>query len=223
MPHSSTEKDFITLTNGLHVTTMEAGLAQCHDCLKLVPITGQHVITLFCPRCGAKIHPRKPDSLIRTWALVLTAIILAFPANLLPIMRVDSFGVPDESTIMGGIIYFFKEGSYGIGLIIFTASILVPFFKITGIILILISIHFKWKTWLRHKALMFRGIKFVGRWSMLDIFVISLLQVLVNFGYFSSVEASPAATYFTGVVLTTMLAAITFDPRLMWDINKERG
>ncbi|MBL0717105.1 MAG: paraquat-inducible protein A [Desulfosarcina sp.] len=197
---------------------MEAGFVQCHECLKLISITGEHAISSkFCPRCGARIHPRKPDSLSRTWALVLTAAILAFPANLLPIMRVDSFGVPENSTIMDGIIYFFKEGAYGIGLIIFTASILVPFFKITGITLILLSIHFKWKTWLRHKALMFRVIKFVGRWSMLDIFVISILQVLVNFGYFSSVEAAPAATYFTGVVLTTMLAAITFDSRLIWD------
>ncbi|MCD6271500.1 MAG: paraquat-inducible protein A [Deltaproteobacteria bacterium] len=201
------------------MTAMEAGLALCRDCGKLLPITGRDMVTSgFCPRCGARIRLRKSDSLVRTWALVVTAAILAFPANLLPIMRVDYLGVPGESTIMDGIIYFFQEGSYAIGIIILTASILVPLFKITGIILILLSIHFKWKTWLRHKSLMFRTIGFIGRWSMLDIFVISLLQVLVNFGYLTYIEVAPAATYFAGVVLATMFAAITLDPRLMWDL-----
>ncbi|MBL0701171.1 MAG: paraquat-inducible protein A [Desulfosarcina sp.] len=201
-----------------HITAMEAGLALCRDCGKLLPINGQHgVKSGFCPRCGARIHLRKPDSMVRTWALIVTAALLAFPANLLPVMRVDYLGVPEESTIMDGIIYFFQEGSYAIGIIILTASILVPLFKIIGISLILLSIHFKWKTWLRHTALMFRVIEFVGRWSMIDIFAISLLQVLVNFGYLTSIEVAPAATYFAAVVLTTMFAAITFDPRLMWD------
>ena len=204
---------------GRNITAMEAGLALCRDCGKLLPITGRYMVTSgFCPRCGARISLRKSNSLVRTWALVVTAAILAFPANLLPIMRVDYLGVPGESTIMDGIIYFFQEGSYAIGIIILTASILVPLFKITGIILILLSIHFKWKTWLRHKSLMFRTIGFIGRWSMLDIFVISLLQVLVDFGYLTYIEVAPAATYFAGVVLTTMFAAITLDPRLMWDL-----
>ncbi len=211
------EKKIISNT-AHHNTAMEAGIAMCRDCGKLIPVSGRQASTSgFCPRCGAGVHLRKPDSLVRTCALVMTAAILAFPAYLLPVMRVDSFGVPEESTIMDGIIYFFKEGSYGIAVIILTASILVPLFKITGITLIILSIHFKWKTWTRHKALMFRIIEFVGRWSMLDVFVIALLQALVNFGYLTSVTVAPGATYFSGVVLFTMLAAITLDPRLMWD------
>ncbi len=207
------------MDTGRHITAMEAGLALCRDCGKLLPITGRDMPTSgFCPRCGARIRLRKSNSLVRTWALVVTAAILVFPANLLPIMRVDYLGVPDDSTIIDGIIYFFQEGSYAIGIIILTASILVPLFKITGIILILLSIHFKWERWLRHKSLMFRAIGFIGRWSMLDIFVISLLQVLVNFGYLTYIEVAPAATYFAGVVLTTMFAAITLDLRLMWDL-----
>ena len=198
------------------ITAREAGFLLCHDCHKLIADEGEKTPER-CPRCNAAIHLRKPNSLTRTWALVLTSAVLAFPANILPIMKVDFLGTADYSTIMDGIIYFFTEGSYGIGIIILTASVLVPCFKIIGIILILLSIHYKWKTWLRHKTLLFRAIEFIGRWSMLDIFVIALLQVLVNFGNLTSIETAIAATYFTGVVLSTMFAAITFDPRLLWD------
>ncbi len=132
-------------------------------------------------------------------------------------MKVDYLGSQEYSTILDGIIYFFKEGSYGIGIVILTASVLVPVFKIAGIIMILMSIHYRWETWLKHKTIMFRFIEFIGRWSMLDIFVIALLTVLVNFGFFSTISAASAATYFCGVVISTMLAAITFDTRLIWD------
>ena len=196
-------------------TAMEAGLMVCHTCARIVA-AGQEE-PCQCPRCGEAIHFRKADSIARTWALVLTAIILTFPANLLPIMEVEYLGVPEQSTIMDGILYFFHEGSYGIGAIILTASILVPLFKILGMTLILLSIHFRWQGWLRHKNLMFRFIQFIGRWSMLDIFVISLLCALVRFGYLSTINVAPAAFYFTGVVLSTMFSAINFDPRLLWD------
>lgn len=199
------------------MTGAEAGLCLCPICEKILPGTsgrGQ-----ICPRCGQHVHLRKSDSLNRTWALVLTAIILTLPANLLPIMEVEYLGVPDRSTIMDGIIYFFQEGSYGIGAIILTASILVPLFKIVGMILILLAIRFHWPGWLRHKALMFRFIEFIGRWSMLDIFVIALLCALVRFGFLSTINVAPAAFYFTGVVLCTMFAAISFDQRLLWDAN----
>ncbi|MCK5915326.1 MAG: paraquat-inducible protein A [Deltaproteobacteria bacterium] len=199
------------------MTARNAGLALCHDCHKLVPLASENGSHNPCPRCGASLHFRKPGSISRTWALVITALILTFPANILPIMKVDFLGSAEASTIMEGIIYFFQDGSYGIGLVILTASILVPCFKIIGLILILLSLHFRWQSWLRHKALLFRIIEFIGRWSMLDIFVIALLQVLVNFTNISSISADSAAPYFAGVVLSTMFAAITFDPRLLWD------
>ncbi len=197
-------------------TAMEAGLMVCHTC-RMVVAAGDGRKPRTCPRCGGRIHFRRHDSISRTWALVITAIIFTFPANLLPIMEVEYLGVPDRNTIMDGIIYFFHEGSYGIGAIILIASILVPLFKIVGMLLILLSIHFRRQGWLRHKSLMFRFIQFIGRWSMLDIFVIALLCALVRFGYLSTVNAAPAAFYFTGVVLSTMFSAINFDPRLLWD------
>ena len=194
-------------------SAMEAGYVVCHDCNKII----RHNSHTHCPRCYAKLHIRTPRSVTKTWALVLTSALFFLPANMLPIMQVDFLGVPDRSTILDGIIYFFHDGSYAIGIIILTASILVPLFKVVGLIIILYSVHIRKNSFLVHKARMFRFIEFIGRWSMLDIFVIALLTVLVDFGFFTSIHAAPAATYFCIVVISTMFAAITFDPRIMWD------
>ena len=205
-------------------TGREAGLALCHTCHKITPLAQlDSAENPACPRCRATIHIRKQQSVSRSWALVITAAILTLPANLLPIMSVEYFGKPDPSTILDGIIYFFQEGSYGIGAIILAASILVPLFKISGMVLILLSIHFRRQGWLRHKSLIFRFIEFIGRWSMLDIFVITLLCALVQFGTLSTITAAPAAFYFTGVVLCTMFAAISFDLRLLWDAAEQNN
>ena len=202
-------------------TAMEAGLISCHDCGRLSPgnLSGTDD-NQSCLRCGASLHYRKPDSLSRTWALVVASAILLVPANLLPIMRVDFLGASSYSTIMDGIIYFLHSGEYGIAVIIFTASVLVPVYKIIGLTLALLSVQFGWQTRLRQKSQMFRFIEFIGRWSMLDIFVIALMMVLVNFGGFSSTHAAIGATFFAGVVACTMLAALTFDARLLWDVKQ---
>lgn len=208
------------LLGGAIVTAAQQGLTLCHICHKLSPtaLEGKE-----CPRCRETLHTRKPFSISRTWALVLTSSIFLAPANLLPIMRVDFLGVPDRSTIMDGIIYFFQHRSYFIGLIIFTASILVPIFKIVGLVILLLSTRPCDLNLLRQKARMFRVITFIGRWSMLDIFVIALLSVLVDFGFFTSVHVAPAATYFCIVVASTMFAVITFDPRIIWDKGNPGG
>ena len=212
-------------------TGREAGLLLCRSCHKITPLPPRdqqknqrenQKEAMSCPRCGELLQIRKKNSLDRSWALIVTALLLTLPANLLPIMSVSSLGSVTKSTIIDGIILFFQEGSYGIGLVILTASVLVPLFKIIGMSLILISIHNQWTTWLRHKALMFRFIQFVGRWSMLDIFVIALLCSLVRFGSLSSVDTAPAALYFSAIVLCTMFAAISFDPRLLWDSAEEK-
>ncbi|MBM9511794.1 paraquat-inducible protein A [Desulfogranum marinum] len=190
----------------------------CHTCHKIVWSDNENTPSHSkCPRCGEKLHHRKKNSIMRTWALLCTAVLFTFPANILPIMEVEYFGVPERSTILDGIVYFFQDGSYGIGIIILTASILVPLFKIIGLSIILLSIHFQWHTGLRRKTTMFRLIEFIGRWSMLDIFVIALLCTLVQFGFLSTISTAPAAFYFTCVVVSTMLAAVTFDTRLLWD------
>jgi paraquat-inducible protein A len=203
---------------GREIAAKDAGLIACHICSRLTPLSEAAAgPKTACRLCGAELHVRKTDSLIRTWALILTAGMLFIPANVLPIMRVDYLGRPTTSTIMDGIVLFFQEGSFGIGLIILVASILVPLFKMTGLAIILLTIRFKRGLFLLQIARMFRFIEFIGRWSMLDIFVIAILSVLIQFGLFTSIEAAPAASYFCLVVILTMLAAQTFDTRLLWD------
>ncbi|MBW1636100.1 MAG: PqiA/YebS family transporter subunit [Deltaproteobacteria bacterium] len=204
--------DFEIMEGDDSVTAAEKRIQLCHICHKLSPFSDA-----VCPRCGDTLHRRKPMSVSRTWALVVSSALFFIPANLMPIMQVDFLGMPDRSTILDGIIYFLHTGSYGIGLIIFIASILVPVFKIVGLTILLLSTHPRSVRFLKQKTAMFRFISFIGRWSMLDIFVIALLTVLVDFGFFSSIHTAPAATYFCFVVAFTMLAAISFDPRIMWD------
>lgn len=195
-------------------TAANLELMCCHDCGKLVKAGPEDQ---ECPRCDSPLHFRTRGSLSITWALVVTSLILFFPANMLPIMRVDFLGVPDRSTIIDGIIYFFTHGSIGIGLIILIASILVPLYKIIGLIIILLTIHSGKNRHLKQKSKMFRFIEFIGRWSMLDIFVVAILSVLVDFGFLTSIHTAPGATYFCLVVIATMCAAIVFDPRILWD------
>jgi len=200
------------------LTAMQSGFIRCHDCGNLISTEQNDQATQpKCPRCQASVHQRTKNSIPRTWALVITSFILFIPANTFPIMRVDFLGVPENSTILDGILYFFNDGSYGIGIIILTASILVPLFKIVGLIIILLTIKSGKNHFLKQKATMFRFIEFIGRWSMLDIFVIALLTVMVDFGFLTSTHTAPGATYFCIVVAATMTAAIVFDPRIMWD------
>lgn len=195
-------------------TAASFGVMRCHDCGKLVKTDTSES---DCPRCDSPLHYRTRGSLAKTWALILTSMILFLPANMLPIMKVEFLGIPDSSTILDGIIYFLKEGSIGIGLIILIASILVPLFKIIGLIIILLSIRSGNNRFLKQKSKMYRFIEFIGRWSMLDVFVVALLSVLVDFGFLTSMHTAPGATYFCIVVIATMSAAIVFDPRIMWD------
>ena len=199
------------------LTAKDAGLATCLECRKLSAIQVGDRGKQRCSRCGAKLHDRKPNSIARTWALLLTSFIMLFPANLLPIMTVTSFGHSYPNTIIEGIEHFIQEGTYFIGFLIFFASILVPLFKLIGITLILLSIQRNWKTSLRQKAVMLRVIRFIGRWSMLDIFVIAIMVALVNLGALTTIKAAPAATFFAMVVVLTMLAATSFDTRHLWE------
>ncbi len=205
-----------TATRQQH-TALMSGLVLCHVCRQLQTMPTMPESSRICIRCGARVHSRKPKSISQTWALILTSALLLIPANILPIMQVEFLGVPEYSTIIDGIIYFFKEGSFLIGLIILTASVLVPIFKICGLAILLNTVRSQKNFYLKEKTMLFRFISFIGRWSMLDIFVIALLAVLVNFGVFTSIHAAPAATYFCIVVTSTMFAATTFDPRLLWD------
>ncbi len=186
---------------------------ECHELNRQEPDNDEQV----CTRCGALVHARRPNSLIRTWALLITAAILYIPANILPIMTVSTLGQGSPDTIMSGVITLMKHGMFPIAAVVFVASILVPTFKLVGIALLLYSVQRHQPLSARQRIVMYRFIEFIGRWSMLDIFVIAILVAVVNFGRIASVEANLGAVAFASVVILTMLAAVTFDPRLIWD------
>ena len=156
-----------------------------------------------------------------TWALVLASVIFYIPANFLPITITTTLGSTHADTIMSGIIYFIQSGSFEIALVIFVASILIPLVKLLVLISLLLSVHFK-STWRpKDRTKLYRLTESVGRWSMVDIYVISIMVALVKLGPYANVEAGPAAVYFAAVVVITMFAAETFDPRLIWDVAED--
>ena len=175
-----------------------------------------------CPRCGAVLHRRKPNSLARTWALVLAAFIFYIPANLLPITKVTSLGIVQSDTIMSGVIYFIHSGMWPIALVIFVASVAVPLLKLLILTYLLISVQRR-STWRqKDRTQLYRITEAVGRWSMVDIYVVTILVALVNLGALATIEAGPGAAFFAAVVVITMFAAMSFDPRLIWDVKEKR-
>ena len=201
------------------LTAKSAGLVLCHDCRKLmrwVPVASGAVPV--CPRCGATVHRRRRQSIAQAWALIVTALLLLVPANLYPIMTVVYLGEGAPATIIDGVLLLVQHGMVPIAMVIFIASIAVPFLKITGIVVLLLSVQCRWRIDARQRTMLYRMVEWIGRWSMLDIFVIAILAKLVEMGRIASIEGGPAAVYFGLSVVLTMLAAEVFDERLIWDI-----
>ncbi len=196
---------------------IDLGKALCLHCEKLHPVT-RHT----CTRCGAPVHQRIPDSIPKTWSFAIASMLFLIPANLLPMMIVNSIAGKDAGTIMEGVLYFFHHGSYGIAFVIFTASVFVPFFKVTVLIYLLLIVHFGWASRAMQGLKLFRIIHFVGKWSMLDIFVVALMVGLVQFGGLATIVTGPAALTFAFAVVMTMLATESFDSRLLFDIGRKR-
>jgi paraquat-inducible protein A len=198
-----------------------ASMVSCHSCDQVCSLEhlppGGHAL---CPRCGASLHRRKPDSLARTWALVIAACILYIPANLLPVMTVTSLGRGEPDTILSGVKAMIELGMWPVALLVFFASITVPVLKLIGLIYLMLSVQFR-STWRRRdRTAMFRIIEAVGRWSMVVIFMISILVALVNLGSIARIDPGPGAVAFASVVILTMLASMSFEPRLIWDIQE---
>jgi paraquat-inducible protein A len=193
----------------------DVGLAGCHTCglvLHLPALGHTH-----CPRCGSHMHFRKVNSLSNTWAFLLAAMVAYLPANLFPVMTVVSFGKAQSDTIMSGVMYLFLHGDWPLALIVFVASVLVPLLKMLALVYLLISVQRRSHLRKRQRTRLYRVVELVGRWSMVDIFVVALLAALVNVGAIATIEPGVGAIAFTAVVILTMLAATSFDPRLIWD------
>lgn len=176
-----------------------------------------------CPRCGARLHHRKQNSIARTWALTLAALIFYLPANLLPISQLSQLGTVQSDTIVSGVIYFFKTGMWPIALIIFIASIFIPLLKLMILVFLLISVQRRSQWRPRDRTRLYRITEAVGRWSMVDIYVITILVALIELGAVADIDAGPAAIFFSIVVVLTMLAAMSFDPRLIWDAQESHN
>jgi paraquat-inducible protein A len=170
-----------------------------------------------CPRCAAKLHFRKPDSVSRTWALLAAAVILYVPANVLPIMTTSSLFGAQTDTILSGVVYLWVSGSWPLALIVFVASIMVPLLKILALAFLNFSVQKRWRWQPAQRARLYRLVEVIGRWSMLDIYVIAILVALVQLQALATIAAGPAALAFAAVVVLTMVAAMSFDPRLIWD------
>lgn len=207
---------------GNNISAMQAGLLSCHGCGLLSARQDSLHQALQCPRCGASLHSRKTNSLPRTWALVITAFILYVPSMVLPITTVTSLGAVQSDTIMSGVILFIQSGSWEIALVIFVASIIVPMMKLLILVYLLVSVQHKSRWRPRDRAKLYRLTEFVGRWSMVDVYVVTILVALVNLGVLADIDAGPAAFYFAAVVIITIFAARTFDPRLIWDEAGEK-
>jgi paraquat-inducible protein A len=193
----------------------------CHSCHLLCRRAGvAHGGVLRCPRCGARLHSRKPNSIGRTWALIIAAFIFYIPANVLPITTVVSLGKAQSDTIMSGVIYFIKTGMWPIALIIFVASILVPLLKLLILSFLVITVQRKsvWRP--KDRTRLYRITEAIGRWSMVDIYVVTILVALVNLGALATISARAGAIFFAAVVVITLFAAMTFDPRLIWDAEE---
>jgi paraquat-inducible protein A len=175
-----------------------------------------------CSRCGFRLHERKPGSLERTWALCIAAAVLYIPANIYPVLTVVQFGAGQPSTILGGVQELLEIGMWPLAALVFFASVAVPVLKLTGLCILLISTH-RGSAWALHdRTVLYRIVDAIGRWSMIDIFMQSILVALVQFGQLASVYPGPGAIAFAAVVILTMLAARSFDPRLMWDSARTR-
>lgn len=209
---------------GKYISAKSMGLVSCHDChlLSRWPKAAGAKIVL-CPRCGGELHQRKPNSLARTWALLVAAMIFYIPANVLPMTVTSALGTVQADTIMSGVIYFLHSGSWEIALVIFVASIFVPFVKFIALIYLLLSVQFKSIKRPKDRTRIYQLTELIGRWSMLDIYVVTILIALVQLGVLAEIAAGPAALYFSFVVVLTMLAAESFDPRLIWDIVEDEN
>lgn len=196
---------------------IDLGIASCHTCGLASPAAAGN-----CPRCATALHLRKPHSLQRTLAFLFAATALYVPANILPIMVVTEFGDVLASTILEGVAIFWKKGDYPIATVIFVASVLIPVLKIIALFWLCAAASGKVHPSPAALSRVYWITELVGRWSMVDVFVVAVMVALVQLGALMTITPGPAAVAFGGVVVSTMIAAMSFDPRLLWD-QLDRG
>lgn len=193
-------------------TAANAHLKSCLHCQTLMPLTVD-----YCPTCKARVFTRKPHSLQMTVALLITAFLLFFPANLMPTMRTLSLFGEQSDTILSGVVYLWQHGDKPVALVVFIASFITPLFKMISLAYLCVMAGLKSKKHIRFRAKLYHFNELIGRWSMIDVFVVALLGALVQMGALATIEPALAIVAFAAVVFLTMFAMANFDPRLIWD------
>lgn len=197
-------------------TAASRGYLLCDGCFQLNH-AASGIAAPACARCGTALHARKPASITRSWAYLIAAVILYVPANLLPVMESGGLYLAQSDTIWSGVVYLWTTGSWVLAAIVFTASILIPAAKLVSLAWLLAAAQRRSTRSPMRRARIYRATAYIGRWSMVDIFVGAVLVGLVQFKAFASIVPGPGAVFFGAVVVLTMLASASFDPRLTWD------
>lgn len=197
-------------------TAARLGFWRCAACAAVCSF-GHNPIDMACPRCHANVSPRTPHAIAHCWAYLLAAMALYIPANLLPVTRTSSFLGTQDDTILSGIIYLWVEGSWVLALLVFVASIVVPLSKLIVLSYLMLSVQRRATHQPMRRLALYRALEGVGRWSMLDVYVITFLAALVQIQSLALITPGPGAMAFGAVVVLTMLATHSFDPRLIWD------
>jgi paraquat-inducible protein A len=196
--------------------SLELGLIRCRTC-GLAVFRAYLGVDRRCPRCRSRIEHRTPFSTETTLAWLIAGIVFYIPANLLPVMHTSGLLGEEDSTILGGILGFWRSGDWDIAVLIFIASIAVPFTKFIAIGLLLLTVR-KNSRWQQHqRTVLYRIVEFIGYWSMLDVIVVALTSALMQFQVLGAAEPRAGIAFFCAVVVVTMLSALSFDPRLIWD------
>lgn len=197
-------------------TAQNAGYSVCHTCLGLCELGNDR-----CGRCGSHVDDRIPNSLQRTVALLIASAVLYIPANLLPIMTTDQFERSTDSTIIGGVMILWNMGSYPVALVILIASVLVPIGKMLSVAMLCWTVSRDQTVSAQQRIRLYRITEFIGKWSMVDVFVVAILVALIQITGIIVIRPGTAALAFAAVVILTMLSAHAFDPRLIWDGAEE--
>jgi paraquat-inducible protein A len=197
-------------------TAMRQGYLLCEACYRLNR-AGPREIEPACARCGAQLYARKPASIARTWAFLVAAAILYIPANMLPVLETQSLVENKSDTIMSGVVFLWTTGSWLLAVIVFVASVAIPAAKIVSLAYLLVAAQRRSRHRPDQRARLYRATAYIGRWSMVDIYVGATLVALVQLKAFASIVPGPGAVYFGAVVVLTMFASMSFDPRLTWD------
>jgi paraquat-inducible protein A len=198
------------------MSTLQAaavGKAVCHTCGLLGTPATEHA----CRRCGTALHFRKPNSIQRSWALLIAAYALYLPANLLPIMETRSLFGLQQDTIMSGVVYLWGSGSWMLALVVFVASVAVPLLKMLSLTVLLLGVQRRSRYQPLQRTKLYRFLELIGRWSMLDVYVVTILVALVQVQSLAAIRPGTGVIAFAAVVVLSMLATQAFEPRLIWD------